>query len=312
MVTNIISKFTEQRNIIQFNYALSRIIHTSPIKSSDDSPVLILSQVHHQAVKMSLVAIKSFVKNFGHCKIELINDGSLTTSDLSLLAEHIQGVKIIDINEIDIRNCPKDGCWERLCYLLQRTEHYYVIQLDSDTVTLGPLPEIHNQIINNHGFTIGSPMFPIPVTLEYMSYLAGSWSGEHVQTKAEKNLIGLHSLGLTHYLRGCAAFTGFPKGSNLLPLLSIVSQTMENKLGKETWYEWGTEQFSSNVMLSFCNSSVILNWPKYQNHQYPSYEPKADLDKYLGQVSLVHFIGTTRFSNNLYTKLVKRTIEILK
>ncbi|MGR5134595.1 hypothetical protein [Vibrio alfacsensis] len=307
-----LSRLIKRRNIIKFNKVLSNVIDTPPIYSINTADVLLVSQVHHAAVKMSLIAIKSFVSKFGQCKIELINDGSLTNSDLRILEEHIVGVTIVDIEDIDILNCPKGGCWERLCYLLQRTKDYYVIQLDSDTVTIGAVPEIHQQINDNSGFTIGGPMFPDPVPVEYMSQLAESWNNDHVQAKAEKNLTALKPLNITHYLRGCAAFTGFPKGSNLLTLLPDVSDIMERQLGKETWSEWGTEQFSSNVMQSLCENSQVLKWPKYHNHGFPNYETKqSGLAGYLGKVSLIHFIGPTRFSNDLYTKTVKHTIQNL-
>lgn len=312
-VIDILKGLVNKRNIIKFNKALANVVDTPPICSINHSKVLIVSQVHHAAVKMSLIAIKSFVKKFGECKIELIDDGSLTPSDHELLRKHIQDVKIIHINDIDIFNCPKGGTWERLCYLLKRTEEHYVIQLDSDAVTIGALPEIHQRVADNCGFTIGGPMFPTPVSINYMSQLADSWNNDHVQAKAEKNLPSLNKLHLTHYLRGCSAFAGFPKGSNLLDTLLQVSEMMEDKLGKETWSEWGTEQFSSNVIQSFCEGSQILEWPKYHNHGYPSYATSLrGLEGYLGRVSLIHFIGPKRFSGNLYTRTIQYTIKTLK
>lgn len=312
-VINILKGLVKKRNIIKFNKALSNVVDTPPIYSVSDADVLIVSQVHHTAVKMFLIAIKSFIKRFGNCKIELIDDGSLTDEDHELLKKHIRDVSIIHIDEIDIFHCPKGGTWERLCYLLKRTDDYYVIQLDSDTVTIGALPEIHKKVSDNCGFTIGGPMFPDAVSIKYMSQLAESWNNDHVQAKAEKNLTYLGELQLTHYLRGCSAFAGFPKGSKLLDTLLQVSEVMENKLGKETWSEWGTEQFSSNVMQSFCEGSQILEWPKYHNHGYPSYEAAhRGLKGYLGRVSLIHFIGPTRFSNDLYTTTIKHTIQTLK
>ncbi|BCN27300.1 hypothetical protein VYA_44920 (plasmid) [Vibrio alfacsensis] len=312
-VKEFLSRLVKKRNLIKFNKALANVIDTPPISSVDHSDVLLVSQVHHAAVKMSLVAIKSFIQKFGDCKIELINDGSLTDSDLSLLTSHIKNVIIVNIEDIDRLSCPKGGCWERLCYLLKRTEDYYVIQLDSDTVTIGAVPEIRQQVDNNRGFTIGGPMFPDPVPIDYMSKLAESWKNSHVQAKAESNLSALKVLNITHYLRGCAAFTGFPKGSHLQTLLPEVSEIMEKQLGKATWSEWGTEQFSSNVMQSLCEHSQILKWPKYHNHGFPSYETKKPgLNGYLGKVSLIHFIGPTRFSNDLYTQAIQHTIQSLR
>ncbi|MGR5246664.1 hypothetical protein ACP3VU_18430 [Vibrio sp. PNB23_22_6] len=309
----IVDSFIKRHHMIKFNKVLSNVIDTPPIYSINTADVLLVSQVHHAAVKMSLIAIKSFVQKFGQCKIELIDDGSLTKDDVCLLREHIKNVSVIDINEIDTFGCPRGGTWERLCYLLTRTEHYYVIQLDSDTVTIGALPEIREIVNNNHGFTIGGPMFPDPVPIDYMAQLARNWNNNHVQAKAEMNLTELKVMKASHYLRGCSAFTGFPKGANLLTLLPEVSEIMEEKLGKETWSEWGTEQFSSNVMQSLCGNSQVLKWPKYHNHGFPDYETKqSGLAGYLGKVSLIHFIGPTRFSCSLYTETVKHTIQNLR
>ena len=227
---NIIHKLKKKRSATKFNKVLSDIVNTPSITSYDTAEVLIVSQINHVAVKMLLVALKTFVQKFGNCKIELINDGSLTEQDQRLLEEHIQHVEIIDINNINIFNCPKGGTWERLCHILTRTKDYYVIQLDSDTVTMGALPEIHQRVSENRGFTIGGPMFPKPVSIDYMAALASGWKNDHVQAKAESNLTALKTLNIKHYLRGCSAFTGFPKGSNLLGILLQVSEEMEKNL----------------------------------------------------------------------------------
>lgn len=306
------SELEKRKNQFLFSKAIADVTKTKPIQSIESAQTLVVTQVHHVAVEMYLLAVKSFVLQYGPCKIEIVDDGSLTQDDLSLLNTHIENLTVVDISEIDVFNCPSGACWERLHYVLSRTDEYYVIQLDSDTVTFGALPEIYQHVIDNQGFTVGSPMFAEPVLIDYMSTLAESWNNAHIQSQAEMNLPALKTLGMTHYIRGCAAFTGFPKGSNLREKLCQVSEIMESSLGKEKWNEWGSEQFSSNVMQSLYPNSRVLKWPKYQNHEFPKYASGIKgLAGYIGKVSLIHFIGASRFSNAVYTEAVKRVLPKL-
>lgn len=109
---------------------MADVTKTKPIQSIESAQTLVVTQVHHVAVEMYLLAVKSFVLQYGPCKIEIVNDGSLTPDDLSLLNTHIENLTVVDIGEIDVFNCPTGACWERLHYVLSRTDEYYVIQLD--------------------------------------------------------------------------------------------------------------------------------------------------------------------------------------
>ena len=112
--------------------------------------------------------MKSFMKNFGYGNIEVINDGSLTEGDINVLHDHIPGVNISDSSMIDTLNCPSYISWKRLFRAQQLAESSYVIQLDSDTLSLGPLVDVHNHVQSNTGFLTGSKRWNGPVDVEFL------------------------------------------------------------------------------------------------------------------------------------------------
>jgi len=292
-----------------FNYIARNVRKTKPVEYEFSNEVVIVSQVYHQAVDMTLLAIKSFMTNFGKGSVELIDDGSLTEGDYRLFRLHIPKVKIIHIDEIDTRKLPKGSCWERLIRILELSKNAYVIQVDTDTVTMGYIPEVFDHFINNKAFTIGSPSFPELANLEYIATINNVGKSDHVQSLAEIALSKITSIKLDKYARGCAAFTGFPKGGCSSEDLDAFSAEMELLLGQKKWTEWGSEQLSSNVMISLCEDAKILPWPKYQNYKYPVFNSSSNYQNFHGIVSVVHFIGSNRFSDNTYAILAKRFIH---
>jgi len=307
MLKKIWNKIQERINKNLFSNAARKIRSTPPLSVNKQGDVIIVSQVYHDAVDMTLLALKSFMKNLGRGSIELIDDGSLTNDDKLVLQMHLPNVKIIHINTIETGDCPQGGTWERLIWILNRSKNAYVIQVDTDTLTVGALPEIDACIRGNTAFTIGGPMWLVSVDTEYMNYITNSWSSTHIQTKAESHLADCKNTIIKNYFRGCSAFTGFPKGGVSFEVLEKFSIEMESYVGKERWREWGTEQFSSNVMISLSNKPQILPWPKYQNFG----QPFCDLKNTQGVVSVFHFIGTFRYKNRIYERLARNFIQKL-
>src|SRR3546814_1079040 len=65
---------------------------------------------------------------------------------------------MVSIDDVDTGPCPRGGCWERLLTLLDMRADAYVIQLDSDTIALGDIPEVVEAITSNRSFTLlGDP-----------------------------------------------------------------------------------------------------------------------------------------------------------
>lgn len=290
-----------------FNRVSKKVLKTPPIKATSNENVIIVSQVYSNALYMTLLAIKSFLLHFGDANVELIDDGSLTKSDKDILKKHLLGCKIIPIGNIDIGKCPKGGTWERLIHIISKSQHNFVIQIDTDTLTIGPIPEIYNAVNNNTSFTIGSPMWPREANIQYLNSLFSRKNIAHVQQLGEIELINNDNYNLdSGYIRGCSAYTGFAQGIFNFDDLERFSVQMEQTLGSDKWHEWGSEQFSSNVVISSDKNASILPWPKFQNYNFPH-----DNGSIQGRVSAIHFIGSNRYDHRIYEKLSSQVINNL-
>jgi hypothetical protein len=302
MIIERLNKIIEKK---LFDLQCSKILSTSAVNYRYREDVKIVSQVYHGAVNMYLIAIKSFLWNFGSGSVYILDDGSLTKNDKDLLIKHIPDINIKHINEIETGKCPKGGTWERLVYITELLSDSYVIQLDSDTITLSPLVEVNNAILENISFIIGNPNWPLPVNVCFLNDVVGKWDSNHVQVVSEKNLkyIQFFKEG-RRYIRGCSAFTGFAKKSITKEFLEEFSIQIENQIGAAKWSEWGSEQVASNVMLASDNDTLILPWPRYQNYGFPqSYLQAFD------SAALIHFIGSNRFLGRKYERSVKKFIQ---
>ncbi|MBC7004156.1 hypothetical protein BIZ37_16455 [Photobacterium sp. BZF1] len=307
MFNQLIKKASTFLNRKRFEKVARMVRNTSPVSLQYSDDLVFVSQVYHNAIDMSLLALKSFAKHMPYGRFELIDDGSLTQEDYGLLKKHLVHVDIIHIKDIHVGKCPNGGCWERLIHIINLSKNAYVVQVDTDTLTLSPMPEVFDFISKNTAFTIGNPMWPKPTSVDYMSTVAKNWNGTHVQVKTEEQLSDISSVNLNQYLRGCAAFTGFPKGVLNFDSLESLSQELEAKLGRNKWHEWGSEQVCSNIMISCCDEAEILPWPKYMNFGFPKTKFKLAQDTQ-GIVSVMHFIGSNRYDRRFYEKLANKHV----
>ncbi|MDD4914043.1 MAG: hypothetical protein PHW13_03255 [Methylococcales bacterium] len=299
-----INKLRSRFNKIVFNNSCNKIRLTRPIKYQYRDDIRILSLLHHDAVDMYLLAIKSFLYNFTVGSVYVLNDGSLTESDIELLEHHIPKITIQHIKNIDTTGFPVGNVWERLLYYIDLSKDAYVIQLDSDTLSMKPMLDLHQAIKDERGFVIGNgPAWETAIDVSYMANLIDNWMEEwqvlHVQVAAERvfHLLPFfeNSRG---YLRGCAGFTGLPKGQVNREMLMDFSQQVSARIGAEKWNEWGSEQVACTVMISKTKDAMILPWLSYQNYGFPSLYKES-----LVTASLAHFIGTNRFADLTYRNL---------
>ena len=152
------------------NNARSRgILKTAPLQIRDNG-VKILSMVCHRDIVMYLVAAKSLYQRLGFGSFIVVDDGSLTADDRQILTRHLNP-QIIHIDVISTAGCPKGGTWERLLKILDFTDASYVIQLDADTLTLGPIEDVRRCVQENVSFTqvlsrtLGTPADPPEVVV---------------------------------------------------------------------------------------------------------------------------------------------------
>ncbi len=284
----------------QFNRDARAVLATPPLRCADDGVVL-FSMIGTRVVVPYLVAAKSLHAQLGRGRFVILDDGTLTGEDRAVLAHHLDRPEIRAIADVQSAPCPRGGCWERLLTLLELRRDNYVIQLDSDTVTLGPVPEIGAAIAAGRDFTLlgGVDSAWLPARA-YARDLAAVPAAAHIQEKTEAAMAMLAAeLGLTHYLRGCAGFAGFAPGGRGREIADAFSVAASALLGAEAWAQWGSEQVMSNVIVANEGEPVLLPYSRYLNFWN---EPVA------AQAAFVHFVGTYRFHRGAYAQAAVQAI----
>ena len=287
----------------KFERTIKRIRHTAPINFSLDDRITVVSMVSTSTVDMYLTAVKSFLKNFGRGTVEAIDDGSLSEDDYKVLKHHVPNIQFSKANDIETFDSPSYISWKRLYRVQQLAQKSYVIQLDSDTLSIGPLVDIDHAVRNNKGFLIGSSRWAKAVNVNTLRDIVSQWKSTHVQARAEANF---HKLDFfkdnTHYLRGCAGFAGYPRNFATVEEIRNLSNEIYQYVGDD-WKKWGSEQTTTMCLISKCKNSQILPWPTYQNFDFPrSYEN-------ISSMNFVHFIGSNRYQRGVYERLVSNFIK---
>jgi hypothetical protein len=287
-----------------FDFNCRSLLSTPPIHSSDASLALV-SMVCHGEVLMYLLAAKSFCRQLGrNPQVVILDDGSLTKSDYTTLYSHIPDAKIVHISEVAPANTPKGSCWERLLLISDLVRDSFVVQLDSDTLTVRSISEVEKCIDANRSFTLlGDRSFS---EIEPMiSACVRSKNNLHpmVQAVCERSFDQLPESESLQYVRGNAGFNGFAKGSIDRGKVEWFSELMR-RLAKDQWNEWGSEQLTSNLLIANSEGAFPLQFPKYLSYWAHPDVPYED-------ASFIHFIGPYRFSNGLYLKKAKTIIAAL-
>ncbi len=286
--------------------AISGILDTPPIVPKDDGLVL-FSMIGSPVLLPYLVAVKSLWHQLQRGRIVLLDDGSLTGEDKAVLARHCGDPEIIPIESVKLDEFPKGGTWERFLTILDRRESDYWIQLDSDTVTMGPVDEVANAIARNRSFALlGGPEGEIGALptreISQILYPEGPRDG-HVQVRIESRLQDIDPAKGWKYVRGCSGFAGFAAQGMGRPLASAFLHEMEKMIGKEDTTIWGTEQVASNFHLANEPQPVMLPSARYINYfgeEWPQ------------DTGFLHFIGTNRHDNGAYIAVSQAVIEALQ
>lgn len=279
----------------RFESACRQVRTTKPLQYRRSDAVTVLSMVGHETLDMYLLAVKSFMVHFSEASLEVLSDGSLTADDRAVLAHHLPGLTISESRDIDTLRCPGYSSWKRLFRIVELSRHAYVVQLDSDTITLGPMVEVHAHAQANRGFMVGESHWSQPTEVSLMRAMASRWTADGPQALMEAVLTDLDFFapGDT-YLHGCAGFCGYPKGSLDGHAIEALSLRIEAHLGHAGWHTWGSEQAMTNCLISKTPQSTVLPWPKYRNFMFPPTNEGID------SATFVHFIGTHRFADATY------------
>ena len=244
---------------------------------------------------MYLAAVKSFARQVPPSAVHVVNDGSLTPEDRTLLVRHVPAVQFHALEEYREPGLPIGGTWERLTAIACLSQTHYVIQLDADTLTRGPIDEVATAVQANRAFTIGTWNGQTIETARAQAEQTRTRNAAstHVQMLAEAHFNRLNEAATLKYVRGCSGFAGFPAGSGKLELMHSLSSQMQQLIG-DKWHEWGSEQVMSNL--------VVANQPDAQVLPHPDY---TDCEKMQPETTrFVHFIGTCRFRDGRYADMI--------
>lgn len=282
----------------RFNRAAEGILRTAPARSGP-GPLRVVSMLNRHHTRMYLLAIKSFLARVPGGEVHVLDDGTLGEEDRALVRRHVEGVTITPLASIDTGGCPRGGCWERLLHILDLSETGYVVQLDSDVLAAGPLPEVREAIAANRAFTLGTERkFGRVTAAEAAAMMAGE-DASYLQVAAEQALAHVPPEVGGFYIRGSAGFAGFAQGGATRAQAEAFSRAMEAELGAERWRRWGTEQVASNFLVASSPGGEVLPWPRYVCFYARGEEENS---------ALVHFIGSWRFARGVYVRLAQRVI----
>ena len=285
-----------------FDFNSRAVLNAPPIHCNDDQLTLV-SMVCHGEVLMYLLAAKSFCRRLGsNPKVVILNDGSFNESDHATIYSHVPEAKIIPISDVAPADTPKGSCWERLLLISDLVKLSYVVQLDSDTLTMNSIPEVKGCITANRSFALlGDGSYPEIESMADACVRSKTNTSPMVQAVCERSFDQLPEGASLRYVRGNAGFTGFARGSFDRKKVECFSDLMR-RIAKDTWDEWGSEQVTSNLIVANTEGSCPLPFPKFLSYWAHPDVPYED-------ASFIHFIGPHRFSNGFYLKSAKKILE---
>ncbi len=293
--------FRNKLNKLYYDYICRSVLNTPPIDFLPDSKLVLLSQVYHPDVVMFILAAKSFLRFVPARHLVLVDDG-LTESDRVVLKKHFPSVTFIPTVEVRNLHCPKGGCWGRFLQVVDCAQDNYVIQLDADTLTLQAPTEVLKCLTQNRSFTLGTSTGTKIVPVSEAVNFAETFKGNHIQIISERTLAKLQNSDNYYYVRGCAGFAGYAPRHLSRDFVEKFSVNMSALVGAGQWREWGSEQFTSNFMISNTPNPMVL-----PVDDYPFWKPGVDINS----AKFVHFFGTFRFSDGMYLRQSQQIINQL-
>lgn len=285
--------------------AARRVLDTPPVVPAEDG-VILFSMIGTEVVLPYLVAVKSLHRQLQRGRVVLLDDGSLTAADRAVLDAQLGRPEIIPIASVNTGPCPRGGTWERLLTILDRRADDYVIQLDSDTVTLGPVPQVARAIEANRSFTLSgglreAPLGFLPVREFVPTFWPQGATSPHIQAAIESRLAELPQPWTRRYARGCSGFAGFARGGPGRAAAEGFSVEAEQLVGAR-WQEWGTEQVTSNYVIGNERGAELLRYDHYTNYWNAPWDEDA---------RFVHFVGAFRYAKGAYRRATIQAIELL-
>jgi hypothetical protein len=269
----------------------------------------IISLVRTSDVQMYMLALKSFYSQLGAGRVTLVMDEQFPRKIVNLLLEHFPGIEFYKREDVDTGVCQRGGTWERLVYLIDRSRKEFVIQLDSDTLTVGDITEIKDCIERNSSFCLNGHTGSVQnraklddiIPMSQAAEAAKSSTSDYIGVAFERRMAEFQGSDGFYYVRGSSALAGFACGAIKKDLIDHFhregSRIMEGR-----WTEWGTEQSASNFAVANSKNAIVLPYPKYENFDPSAIHPKA---------AFFHFFGTRRYVGDVYAKQARIVINRL-
>ncbi len=293
-------KFKKSLATARFYRQTRGILDTRPMPVVP-GPAAIVSMVSNSDVQMYLLSMKSFYSRLGGGQLVVVVDRDMPNTARATLSEHFPGIEFQVLEDIDVGHCQRGGTWERLVYLLGRTEREFVIQIDCDTLAFGTdIQEVLNCVAHNRSFTLSGGEREI-VGLPEAARRARAISHPYVGIAAESLFDRYPDAENMRYVRGSSGFAGFAKGGFSRAQIEDFHIQME-KLLPNRWTEWGTEQCASNFAVANSPGALVLPFPKYANFDH-QHDPN--------QSGFLHFIGAHRFDDDYFAQHGQRIIDAL-
>lgn len=282
----------------RFNQAIRAIRRTPPMRVVD-APWTIASMVAANHVPMYLLCLKAFYRRIGRGKVVAIVARDMPAEALDALRHHIPGIEIQQLERIDVGDCQRGGTWERLLWILDRSRHEYVVQLDADVLAVAPdIDEVLHCIEGGVAFTMADG-HRIGSMAEAAAF-ARTLDGDHIGDVVERVLDLYPGHEGLRYVRGSSGLAGFAPGGHSREAISRFHAGMEALVGAQRWRGWGTEQCGSNFAIANTPGAVVLPYPEYASFRPPMPH---------GRTKCFHFIGTYRFKDGVFAALGRREIE---
>jgi hypothetical protein len=257
--------------------------------------------VSNNDVPMYILSVKSFYRRLGRGKLVAVIDRDMPATSRGQLTAHFPGIQFQILEDIDVGPCQRGGTWERLVYLLGLTQDEYVIQIDSDTLTLGAdVQEVLDCVAQNRAFTLSGGEREI-VGLHEAARRAKGIDHPYVGMAAESLFDRYPGAEQLRYVRGSSGFAGFAQGGFSRAQIEDFHVQMERLL-PDRWTEWGTEQCASNFAVANSPDALVLPHPKYGNFDH-QHDPKTS--------SFLHFIGAHRFDEDFFAEQGLKVIHAL-
>jgi hypothetical protein len=173
--------------------------------------------VQHKDLMAYLLAIKTFALRARPARIIVVADPSLDQDDMALMRCARGGRGNPQGGNFQRPAIPVGGTWERLAAIAALNAECSIVQLDSDTVTLGEVSEVVEAACAGRSFVLRPEPDEQIVDLATATVVGRRKLEEtrHIQAMAEARLTDLPDSDTRRYVRGCSGFTGFrPRGAD--------------------------------------------------------------------------------------------------